>query len=1515
MSGSDRPVISLSVEDQISPGARAAADALNKVGDAATTTETKLGRVSASASTLVGRLDPATKAVNNLERAHNQLATSTETLNRALANGDITTEQYEASLATLQQRVRAANEAIGAGAVSHGQLATAMKGTSLTIGQVAPQFVQLFTSIQAGQPVLTSFLAQGHQLGDQMLVTGTSVGQLAGVVGGALRTALGAILSPIGLAVTGAALLAGGVYALGSAAFNAQSRLGDLRQGLQAYGQDAGTIIGVSNDLARSTGLSRAALDELGKTLSTGIQNFQATGAQLKNLEKLTRDFAAATGLSLQEAATKIKTGFTDPYKFALAEMQAGVKAFTSDLLVNVATLEAQGKTGEAQALVLKTLGAATAGASEPTTELGKAYRDLATAFNTAGAGGKTFTEKLGSPFISALTLAIEQVAKLAGALNNVEGGAVKAGNVLASVLNPIPGSTTAAVAGAYLTSRGGRTPSTHSPGDIYAALIKQGVPADDAARLTAISGAESGYGANQISGTNRNGTTDYGVFQVNSGAWPQLNPSSLPNASLDTQAAAAAEVYRKQGLTAWATYNSGAYQKYMGGTQGAALPSAGPSSADRGGTSVAAQIAGGEGYTASLEKQKTAIADLVAYQKQLIDSNQQSSVKYQVVTEEINKANAALQNTRNAVGAIVKPLDDQVALLNKQAVAWANGAEAAGKAAIQQQSWTDVAKIADTSASDFGVKVQIVADAYTAVANAQAAVAAAQETSKNNDQLAFLNAEVATLGQDYDTRQKILAALKEKQDLEASGKQYTDAEKQALIDQKVALVGVTDQLQQYQAGLQEVGNLATQAFDQIGSAISNSFLSGTGAAINWGNTVKAVVGTVIQSVAKLAILNPIINYIEGGNRQTLGSVLGAFGQVGGAGGQAAGGGGALGLLSNGGTLISGANTLSGGWLGNSLGITGENGLISNVGNYFSSSSIGGGLFANGTNGALAGLGQGVYGPATLSQVQGSAGLFSANGSIAGFANTPLFGTATIGSALGGIGAGYGLGSLAGGYIQSGLNKTGPAPQIGAGVGALAGAAIGSIVPGVGTLIGGALGGLLGGAGGGFIGPHVATPYSNIEISAAEGQLKLGKVLSQGEDPTGEIQQAQAYADAINTLRGQSGIGLVSTGGINRIGNPVQAGAPGKATDVASAFSGFRFGVADTSTDQGRILASQVNDKSFADINQLSAVFTEVSTFVSQTVPALKAFDAASTGIGSFATAINNLHNLFDPAISEAQKLGYAEQDLTDARDKAVVAAQAQAQTQIEGLTNSIQASFLAAHAQVTGSKTDAQTAALYGFDNVTALQGRQQLKDQFQGIFGDAYTANVQYVSASVALEQSLAEQRLAIQKQYADTSVDLAAQAAAQATDRAQQAAGASVSSLLAYVQKLQGSDVSPLSPLDQYGLAKNQFNAVSGAARAGDYNSITNLPTYADALLSASRNVNGSGAGYVNDYNSVLSSVSSVAALGPDALTQSFMAAQLQSQTAAIVTAIQSLQSEVASLQGALENAARAPARIAA
>jgi hypothetical protein len=102
---------------------------------------------------------------------------------------------------------------------------------------------------------------------------------------------------------------------------------------------------------------------------------------------------------------------------------------------------------------------------------------------------------------------------------------------------------------------------------------------------------------------------------------------------------------------------------------------------------------------------------------------------------------------------------------------------------------------------------------------------------------------------------------------------------------------------------------------------------------------------------------------------------------------------------------------------------------------------------------------------AALTPAGSSFGAFDAAG-VGAAAASP---TVTLGALLGGAGAGFGVGSLAGMGVQSLLGKTGPAPTVGAGVGAAAGAAIGSIIPGIGTLIGGLLGGALTGAGGGIL--------------------------------------------------------------------------------------------------------------------------------------------------------------------------------------------------------------------------------------------------------------------------------------------------------------------------------------------------------------------------------------------------------------------------------------------------------------
>jgi hypothetical protein len=81
---------------------------------------------------------------------------------------------------------------------------------------------------------------------------------------------------------------------------------------------------------------------------------------------------------------------------------------------------------------------------------------------------------------------------------------------------------------------------------------------------MVAIGGAESGWRVGAVSPPNTNGTVDYGWLQINSvhGYDPRkLTTDPVYNAR------AGLEIFKRQGLGAWSTYNSGAYRQFMGRT------------------------------------------------------------------------------------------------------------------------------------------------------------------------------------------------------------------------------------------------------------------------------------------------------------------------------------------------------------------------------------------------------------------------------------------------------------------------------------------------------------------------------------------------------------------------------------------------------------------------------------------------------------------------------------------------------------------------------------------------------------------------------------------------------------------------------------------------------------------------------------------------------------------------------------------------------------------------------------
>lgn len=199
------------------------------------------------------------------------------------------------------------------------------------------------------------------------------------------------------------------------------------------------------------------------------------------------------------------------------------------------------------------------------------------------------------------------------------------------------------------------------------------------------------------------------------------------------------------------------------------------------------------------------------------------------------------------------------------------------------KKAWSDLGPPARDGAEE--VK-KAMAEIEEAVSNAQ--IRASSAVQKSIESLERENQQLIVLKAAYQQGAEAVKAANDNREVQNKlielGLTLQDEEGRKVAELVVANRELERQIDKTRRAQEEYARLAEQAFDRVGSAITEMMVKGKGAALDWRDVMLGVISEVYQAFLKLAVINPMLNSMFGGDRQTFdwggifGSIAGAFG-------------------------------------------------------------------------------------------------------------------------------------------------------------------------------------------------------------------------------------------------------------------------------------------------------------------------------------------------------------------------------------------------------------------------------------------------------------------------------------------------------------------------------------------------------------------------------------------------------------------------------------------------------------
>ncbi|WP_042695019.1 tape measure protein, partial [Azospirillum sp. B506] len=543
------------------------------------------------------------------------------------------------------------------------------------------------------------------------------------------------------------------------------------------------------------------------------------------------------------------------------------------------------------------------------------------------------------------------------------------------------------------------------------------------------------------------------------------------------------------------------------------------------------------------------------------------------------------------------QPIQDRIRSARALMDAYEQGPKSVRAAEVAEQAHTLALKEGEEGTQRYSEAKAHYIELLTRAQQLESAAAAGPLLQQQRDQLELGRQQLQLIGASADRRAVELARTQALIDLREHNIDAASREGQAYLANAEALARQNLALERTNAAYQELEQFGDRSFDAILQKLSAAGKS----TMSWADAIGTVSVELQQLALKMALINPIKNWVMGSNLPT---VFDLFGGSGGQTGQAGQGSGVTGALSNA-ALSKGA-----GWALDKL----VPGGLSNAIDRFGATYLG-----IGSSGLLAG--QTVLTPSASVLASQTAMLQAVNPGLQVTASPTVIAGSSGGSAasaglsayLGAAGAGA-FGGMFGGMLGTAANSKAVGGLSGAALGGgaayLASAMeLGSIGGPIGIAIGAVVGGILG-----MLGTQKATVGPNSSgniVLNGKGGFRTDTALADNGADAGQMQQVtDAVATAMNTV--VTGIGGKLTGGDGANTGLIQQFAKDGKWYVTPAV-GDKAGQKTGFTDQNEAIAFYMREslKGLIGSGQLTGVSDDVKTAL-QTSKATKAEDLAN---------------------------------------------------------------------------------------------------------------------------------------------------------------------------------------------------------------------------------------------------------------------------------------------------------------